>query len=85
MKQIRVSDLRVGDIVDLEGDAYADPRSDHIELQCELHTVCEIDYETPECTVVYFENYCGVGFPPSHTLNQDDERTHDDRYDEAPR
>jgi len=68
--KIKVKDLKPGDAVDLEGDPYADPNHDHIEYECEFQAVAEVVQETPECTVVYFDN-CACGFPTNHELTVD--------------
>ena len=73
-----VETLRPGDLVDLEGDPYADPLADH-PYDTEHLTVADIVRETPYCYVVHFEGGPSVGFPPDHTLPVGD---HDERYDE---
>lgn len=72
-----VSDLRVGDYVDLEGNIFADPFTDgespHPEFAFEFQEVCEIEFETPDCTVVHFNNF-SCGFPPDHWIDVDGEQ-----------
>lgn len=74
---MRVDELNEGDIVDLEGDYYADEGFDSFdggELVYEYYyaTVSEITKETEGCTLVTVE--CGggeysIGFPPDHEVN----------------
>lgn len=61
--------IQVGDLVDLEGDAYADPRSDNPYFRCELATVASIDAETSNCIAIGVEGFDVVGFPADHLLN----------------
>ena len=63
----RVQDLQAGDIVDLEGDKFADPAHNKVELQFEGQTVVTYDWETTQCICVYFESFT-CGFPPDHML-----------------
>lgn len=69
--------LRPGDLVDLEGDPYAErpcePGCDDCGLRArsfpyELERVLEVEIETPGCTVVHFESGLSVGFPTDHEL-----------------
>lgn len=62
-----VSELKPGDLVDLEGDTFAD-KSKHPEFEFEFQEVMQIDPETPDCTAVYFSGGACVGFPPSHIV-----------------
>lgn len=64
----RIDELRVGDMVDLEGDRFADPTRDKPCLEFEYQTICEINRETPTCIAVGFEGFDIVGFPPDHTV-----------------
>jgi len=57
-----------GDLVDLEGDKYADPKSDNVSLQCEYMSVVHVEQETPQCVAVAFECFDVVGFPTYHKL-----------------
>lgn len=61
-------DLREGDMVDLEGDRFADPRRDKPALQALYQTVDCVVAETPDCVAVWFEGFDCVGFPPDHAL-----------------
>jgi hypothetical protein len=67
MEKIKVSDLQVGDMVDLQGDRFADPMHSHIEYECEYAMVQDLERETPECICVYFDSNA-VGFPLNHEL-----------------
>lgn len=61
-----VASLEVGDLVDLEGDSFADPAHAHSEFEFELQTVESVLRETVDCVAVGFEGFDAVGFPPSH-------------------
>jgi hypothetical protein len=74
-----VRDLMVGDRIDLEGDPYADPDSDHPAYECEYAVVCEIIRETQSCTVIHCEGGPSIGFPPEHLIPYGG---HDEGYDE---
>jgi hypothetical protein len=65
---IPIARLRVGDMVDLEGDKYADQNRDHPTFESEYVMVASIERETPACLVVGFEGFDMVGFPPDHLL-----------------
>jgi hypothetical protein len=67
MKKFAI-DLEDGDLVDLEGDEYADPNRDHIEFECEYQVVCFHELETKDCVAIGFEGFDIVGFPPCHML-----------------
>jgi hypothetical protein len=75
-----VSMLRVGDLVDLAGDPFADPESDNISLECEYAVVCEVAREADDCIAVGFEGFDVVGFPPDHIVWVGG---HDNGYNEA--
>ena len=66
----RAADLQPGDLVDLEGDNFAD-NGEHPEFEFELQEVAELDRETPGCLAVYFSNFA-CGFPPDHLLEVPD-------------
>ena len=77
MPSIAISELRIGDKVDLERDAYADPNPDesgHPEFEFEYEVVMEIEQETPGTTVVHFESGFSCGFPPDHKVEVDEPR-----------
>jgi hypothetical protein len=61
-----VSDLREGDLVDLEGDPFADPRRDRIAFATEYQTVEAVVRETARCVAVYILDVDCFGFPPGH-------------------
>ena len=63
---IQVRQLRIGDLVDLEGDGFADPQRKHTQFESELAEVVAIENETPGCIAVSFEGFDTVGFPPDH-------------------
>lgn len=65
----RAKNVKVGDLVDLEGDEYADPGNDQPYLQDQYVEVIEVEQETPECVLIAFEGYGLVGFPTLHKLN----------------
>lgn len=61
-----VIELRPGDLVDLEGDAFADPEYRNPAFPFELAAVAAVERETFDCVAVAFEGFDVVGFPPSH-------------------
>lgn len=63
----KVSELQVGDLVDLEHDPFADSEK-HPEFEFELQEVEAIEVETPQCTAVYFASAPCIGFPPDHIV-----------------
>lgn len=68
-----ISELQSGDLVDLQGDRYADNGS-HPELEFEYCEVDTVERETADCIRVDFLNIC-VGFPPDHRVEVVDART----------
>jgi hypothetical protein len=60
------SELRPGDLVDLEGDPFADPDRANVSLASEFQRVATVDRETPNCVAVGFEGFDAVGFPAGH-------------------
>ncbi len=79
----RIDLLKVGDRVDLEADAIADPEyhasgdpmaSSHPEWQFEFERVLEIERETADCIRVDFESGFSCGFPPDHLIDVDGEQ-----------
>lgn len=67
----RVDALEPGDLVDLEGDRYADApdsESDNSEFEFEFQVVIDVVRETPDCMRVDFESGSSFGFPPSHEV-----------------
>jgi hypothetical protein len=63
-----VSELRLGDQVDLEGDKFADPRLDKPALQSEYQRVVSVERESTNCIAVAFEGFDLIGFPPDHRV-----------------
>lgn len=63
-----VSALRVGDLVDLEGDKFADPDGKGVDYQFEYAEVYSIESESPTCIAVGFVSGPVVGFPPDHLV-----------------
>ena len=72
IRMTRADELKVGDLLDLEGDPYGD----NIEpdtgernptLIYEYSQVGEIVRETPECIVIYSE-HSAFGCPPDHRV-----------------
>lgn len=68
MKTKPVSELKPGDLVDLQGDKYADPNNDHPELEFELQVVDAVERETDTCIAIWFDDFDCVGFPPDHVV-----------------
>lgn len=71
MHQKRIDSLRVGDLIDLQGDRFADPSESNPDtgwMEFELAKVLEIDRETESCIAVYFDSIT-VGFPPDHVVS----------------
>lgn len=67
-RMTRVAELKLGDQVDLENDAFADPNREHIEYEFEYQTVAGVIQETPECVCVYFEGANPCGFPTDYKV-----------------
>jgi len=63
----RADEIREGDMVDLQGDVFADPAGDHVCFEFLYQTVHEAERETPSCVRIDFDNF-SCGFPPSHVL-----------------
>lgn len=66
-----VSNLVVGQRVDLEGDVYADPERNNPAFESEFETVMVLERETPDCLVVHFESGFACGFPLNHMVRID--------------
>jgi hypothetical protein len=62
-----VEDLIPGDMVDLEGDTFADPDLCPA-FECELCLVAGSEQETPKCIRIDFEGLNSIGFPPNHRV-----------------
>jgi hypothetical protein len=67
----RVSELRLGDMIDLEGDRYADPDSANPAFECEYAVVDYIERETSDCILIGIEGGDNFGFPPDHLVKCD--------------
>lgn len=70
MDMVTAADLKEGDMVDLEGDPYANGEDTQHIAPFELFVVRGVERETADCVRVDFDNL-SVGFPPNHRL-----RTH---------
>lgn len=66
---IRARDIREGDVLDLEGDPFADcPLRDHTNtFEFEYQEVHEVTEETPNCILIGGDGWL-VGFPPDHRI-----------------
>ena len=73
--KLNVLSLRIGQRVNLEGDAIADPgnASDHPEFTYEFETVESMERETDDCVCIYFESGFTCGFPVDHEVDVDPE------------
>jgi hypothetical protein len=65
--QTKVSDLKEGDLVDLQGDKFADP-NENPTFESEYQIVESIEIESAGCIAVHFTGFDTVGFPPDHKL-----------------
>lgn len=65
----RIDQLKPGDLIDLEGDQYADPKRSHPVFQSEYATVESVERETPDCIAVWIEGVDCFGFPPDHLVS----------------
>lgn len=71
---VKVTDVRPGMDLDLEGDKYADPENDLDGLFVyEFATVMSVIRETPGCVLIHFENAGDFGFPPDHEVRVSEE------------
>jgi hypothetical protein len=68
MPQRRITELRHGDLCDLEGDKYADPYRNHLKYRDSYVPVLDVERETDSCFCVHFEDGDAVGFPPDHEI-----------------
>ena len=67
LHRVRVDALVEGDLIDLEGDFYADRRADNPMFPYELARVDETEQETDGCIRV--DTQLGsYGFPPDHEV-----------------
>ncbi len=67
LQTIKASELKEGDMIDLEGDKFADPNNDNAALECEYCIVEGIEQETPECIVIYTQ-HVNVAVPTDHPI-----------------
>lgn len=65
---VNVADLKPGDMIDLEGDLFADPERADPYLASQYATVDCIEQETRDCVRVDFEEGPSIGFPTSHRV-----------------
>lgn len=80
MPMTRIEHLIPGDLIDLEGDEYADPHRDQPDLEFEFVEVEAIQKETEDCWTIYSPQG-NWAFPPSHKVNRDPDAR---RPDSAP-
>ena len=68
---VRADQIRLGDVVDFEGDQYADPKdSDHFYgWEFENAVITEIERETPDCIMLGGDAFA-FGFPPDHLIKR---------------
>lgn len=75
--QVPASEIRVGDLIDLEGDEYADHLHEPCEMcvdrnpdlfKMEFQEVRTVNHETPDCVAIGFD-FDVVGFPTWHLLS----------------
>lgn len=67
-RDVAAKDIKEGDLVDLQGDRYADPKGEHTWLEFEFVRVLDVTHEGSECIAVAFDGFNVVGFPQSHNL-----------------
>lgn len=62
----RADKIKEGDLIDLEGDWFADPKGTRREFKDELARVVEVNREGDSCIVLGIEGVDAFGFPPDH-------------------
>ncbi len=69
LRLVAAKDIREGDVLDLEGDKYADqPSADHANnFEYEYQPVHEVERETADCIRIGGDGWL-VGFPENHLL-----------------
>lgn len=67
---ISATNIKIGDMVDLEGDTYADPDHDHPWMEDLYAVVDDVIHETSACVAIAFESFDLVGFPTNHLLRK---------------
>lgn len=60
------SALRVGDLIDLQGDVFADPHHASRYFACAWQIVATVEPEGDGCVAIVIEGFDVVGFPPGH-------------------
>lgn len=71
---VRADRIKEGDLLDLEGDLYADPEWNTDNLTYEFQEVFEIERERDDCIVLH-TSYGSFGFPPDHLIEVSPEET----------
>lgn len=64
----RVTELRCGDFVDLEGDKYADPDYTNADYPQEFELVDDVEPEEPHHLRVHFAAHPSLVFPLDHVV-----------------
>lgn len=65
----RADELKEGDMVDLQGDPYADPKNDPIlAFAFEYAVVSSRTLDAPGLIAIGFEGYAVIPFPVGHML-----------------
>lgn len=71
---VPVEELQPGDLIDLEGDPYADPGRAEIMFESEYAVVTEApELETADCTLVHTDAG-SYGFPRGHRVPRSPDR-----------
>jgi hypothetical protein len=60
--------IEPGDLIDLEGDPYADPHGDNPRFETEWIPVVRVERETPACVRLDLEAEDSYGFPAQHLI-----------------
>lgn len=69
--RILAREAKPGDVLDIEGDTYADPDCDPMTgAEFEFTVVEAVKWEGPGCVVLY-TSLCNFGCPPDHVLKRD--------------
>ncbi len=67
-KLIPVSEVKIGDMLDLAGDTIVDPASSNVALEFELALVVEVERENLAGILIGLEGLGAYGFPPDHQV-----------------
>ena len=70
IEYVTVTELQVGDLIDLEGDGYARDDADADIWAFEYAVVDEVYRHSAECFRVTFSNGWDVGFPTDHRVKR---------------